>query len=106
MDIDDQKIPRQGSGQQRKLRIASIILWTLVISILAALQLNGTGALAVANLFSTGLLAIGIVIVVLGVGGILFKTLQYVGLTVRLIFRLFYLIIFIIGISLLSTFVL
>jgi len=59
-----------------------------------------------ADLFSTGLLAIGIGIVVLGVGGILFKTLQYVGLTMKYIFRLFYLLVFIIGGVLLSTFVL
>lgn len=105
MNIDD--VPRQGNtGQQRRLRIVSAILWGLVISALAALQLKGPGAFAVIDLLELGGLTFGIAILVVGVGGILYKTLQYVGFTVQFIVRLLYLLGFIVISSLVSTFVL
>jgi len=105
VNIDD--VPRQGNtGQKRRLRIVSAILWGLVISALAALQLRGPGAFAVVDLAQLGGLTLAIGIVVLGVVGILYKTLQYVGMTVTMIMRLFYVIGFVVVGALVSTFVL
>ena len=105
VSIDD--VPRQGNtGQQRRLRIVSAVLWGLVISGLLALQVNGTSAFEVVDLLRIGGLTLAIGIVVIGVGGILYKTLQYVGMTVTMIMRLFYLIGFVIVGALVSTFVL
>jgi len=105
VSIDD--VPRQGNtGQQRRLRIVSAALWGLVISGLLALQVNGTSAFEVVDLLRIGGLTLAIGIVVIGVGGILYKTLQYVGMTVTMIMRLFYLIGFVIVGALVSTFVL
>jgi len=105
VNIDD--VPRQGNtGQQRRLRIVSAILWGLVISGLAALRLNGTGAFEVIDLLRIIGLTLAIGIVVIGVAGILYKTLKYVGMTVTMIVRLFYLIGFVIVGALVSTFVL
>jgi hypothetical protein len=105
VNIDD--VPRQGNtGQQRRLRIVSAILWGLVISSLAALQINGPGALAVIDLLELGGLTVAIALLVVGVGGILYKTLKLVGFTVQFIMRLLYLIGFILMGGLVSTFVL
>lgn len=105
MNIDD--VPTQSNtGQKRRLRIVSAILWGLVISGLIALRVNGTSALEVIDLLRIGGLTLAIGIVVIGVAGILYKTLQYVGLTVTMIVRLFYLIGFIVIGALVSTFVL
>ena len=106
MNIDDADIPRQGGAQQRKLRIVSAILWGLVFSSLVALQLNGTGAMEIIDFLRLGGSTLGIAIVVLGVGAMLVKILQYVGLTTKYIVRLLYLIGFLAGISIVSTFVL
>jgi hypothetical protein len=105
VNIDD--VPRQNNtSQQRWLRIVSAMLWGLVISGLIALRVNGTSAFEVVDLLQIGGLTLGIGIVVLGVAGILYKTLQYVGMTVTMIVRLFYLVgIVVIG-ALVSTFVL
>ena len=104
MNIDD--VPRQGTGQQRRLQVVSAILWGLVLSGLIALRVNGTSAFEVVDLLRIGGLTLAIGIVVLGVGGILYKTLQYVGLTVTMIMRLFYLVGFVLIGALVSTFVL
>lgn len=104
MSIDD--VPRQGNtGQKRRLRIVSAVLWGLVISSLLALRVNGTSAFEVIDLLRIGGLTLAIGIVVIGVGGILYRTLQYVGMTVTMIMRLFYLIGFVIIGALVSTFV-
>ena len=84
----------------------SAILWGLVLSGLIALRVNGTSAFEVVDLLRIGGLTLGIGIVVIGVGGLLYKTLQYVGMTVTMIMRLFYLIGFIVIGALVSTFVL
>lgn len=105
MNIDDADIPQQGGAQQRKLRIVSAILWGLVLSSLVALQVNGTRVLDVLDLLRLGGSTLGIAVVVLGVGAMLVKTLQYVGLTTKYIFRLLYLVAFVAGISIVSTFV-
>jgi hypothetical protein len=103
VNIDD--VPKQGNtGQQRRLQVVSAVLWGLVISALAALQLKGPGALAVLDLLQLGGLTSAIAIVVLGVAGILYKTLKYVGMTVTMIKRLFYLLAFILVGSLASSF--
>ena len=105
MNIDD--VPRQGNtGQKNRLRLVSAVLWGLVISGLIALRVNGTSAFEVVDLLQIGGLTLAIGIVVLGVGGILYKTLQYVGMTVTMIVRLFYFVGFIVVGALVSTFVL
>ena len=105
MNIDDIE-PQHKGGQTRIFNVISAILWGLVISALVALRLNGTSALEVVDLFRISGLTVAIAILVIGVAGILYKTLQYVGMTVTMIKRLFYLIGFLAIISLTSTFVL
>jgi len=106
VNIDDVEIKQQGGRQQRRLRVVSAILWGLVLSGLIALRVNGTSAFEVVDLLRIGGLTLAIGIVVIGVGGILYKTLQYVGMTVTMIMRLLYFIGFIIIGALVSTFLL
>lgn len=105
-NTDDPEIPQQPYGKESRLKYVGIILWGLVVAALATFYVTGTGAFEIIGLFRQGALSIGVGLLVLGVGTILFKILKIVGIGTKLIFRLFYLIIFVTGFSIFSSFVL